>query len=259
MNIPPLPIRIVNLPARADRRAQLDAQMALLGDYPYAFFPAVHGIQQPDHPLFDHYDPVARERVKGRNNPLKPSQLGCFASHYLLWQECLASGTPMIVIEDDAIIQPNFTDFLTHAPALAQRWPLVWLHGNDKPGRDPSIPIERLGPFVLHKKLKGHFRTVAYLITPEGADALLRHCETWIYPVDDTMIRFYEHGVESIALHPPCVTHDDDSASDITGSHARPRRSLGDKLRREGFELRDRLRKAAHNLAFRLRHRRLRT
>lgn len=259
MNSPLIPIRIVNLPARADRRVQLAAQMAMLGDYPYAFFPAVHGARQPDHPLFDHYDPVARARVKGRSNPLKPSQLGCFASHYLLWQECLESGRPLIVIEDDAIIQPNFADFLRQAPAIAQHWPLVWLHGSDKPGRDPSIAIERAGPFVLHKKLKGHFRTVAYLITPEGAKALLRHCETWVYPVDDTMIRFYEHGVESIALQPPCVTHDDDSASDITGPSIRTPHSLGDNLRREAFRLRDNIRKLFHNFVFRLHHRRLHT
>uniref|UniRef100_UPI00333EF3E4 glycosyltransferase family 25 protein n=1 Tax=Castellaniella defragrans TaxID=75697 RepID=UPI00333EF3E4 len=253
-----IPIRIINLPARADRRAQVAAQMAPLGDYPYSFFPAVHGIQQPDHPLFRHYDPAARQRVKGRDNPLKPSQLGCFASHYLLWQECVASGTPLIVVEDDAILRPNFGSFLAQAPTIAQHWPLVWLHGNDKPGHDPSIAVERAGPFVLRKKLKSHFRTVAYLITPEGASALLRHSQTWIYPVDDTMIRFYEHGVESIALQPACVTHDDDSESDITGPDTRTRRSWGDKLRREAFKLRDNLRKIVHNARFRLRHRRLR-
>lgn len=254
-----IPIRIVNLPSRADRRAQVSAQMVALGDHPYRFFPAVHGTLQPDHPLFRHYDPAARRRVKGSGNPLKPSQLGCFASHYLLWQECVESDCPLIVMEDDAVLRPNFGDFLAHAPAIAQHWPLVWLHGNDKPGRDPSVAIERAGPFVLHKKLKGHFRTVAYLITPQGAATLLRHCETWIYPVDDTMIRFYEHGVESIALQPPCVTHDDDSASDITGPATRARRSLGDKLRREAFKLRDNLRKTVHNTVFRLHHRRLRT
>ncbi len=254
-----IPIRIVNLPSRADRREHLAAQMAPLGDYPYGFFPAVHGARQPDHPLFSHYDPAARERVKGRGNPLKPSQLGCFASHYLLWQECVESGAPLIVVEDDAILRSNFGDFLALAPEIARRWPLVWLHGNDKGGRDPSVAVDRAGPFVLHKKLKGHFRTVAYLITPAGAEALLRHCETWIYPVDDTMIRFYEHGVESIELRPACVAHDDDSASDITGPGARAPRRLDDRLRREAFKLRDNLRKAVHNALFRLHHRRLRT
>lgn len=250
-----IPIRIVNLPARADRRAQVAAQMAPLGDYPYEFFAAVHGAQEPDHPLFQHYDAQARARVKGHNNPLKPSQLGCFASHYLLWQACVASGQPMIVVEDDAILQPNFADFLAQAPQIAQRWPLVWLHGNDKQGRDPSMAVERAGPFVLVKKLKGHFRTVAYLINPAGAQALLDFCKTWIYPVDDTMIRFYEHGVESMALQPPCVTHDDDSESDITGPRVHAPHSLGDNLRREAFRLRDNLNKAWHNLRFWLRHR----
>ncbi|MGE4451366.1 glycosyltransferase family 25 protein [Castellaniella sp.] len=253
----PIPIRIINLPARADRRERIAAQLAALGPYPYRFFEAIHGARQPDHPLFHHYDAAARARAKGRNNPLKPSQLGCFASHYLLWQECAESGESLIVIEDDAILLPNFQDFLARASVMAAHWPLVWLHDNDKPGRDPSIAVERIGPFVLHKKLKGHFRTVAYLITPQGARSLLRHCASWIYPVDDTMIRFYEHGVESIALQPCCVTQDDESASDITGPAARPRRALADKLRRETHHLSDQVRRAIHNLRFRLHHRRI--
>lgn len=250
----PIAIRVINLAARADRREQIATQFQRLGVDGYRFFEAVDGRTQSDHPLFRRYDPVARRRVKGPGRDLKASQLGCYASHYLLWEECVAGSEPLVVIEDDAIVLDDFPIFLRYAREIAGLWPLVWLHDNDKPGRDPSLPVGRVGPFELYKKLKTHYRTVAYLITPQGAQGLLRYSRTWIYPVDDAMCRFYDHGVESIQIHPHCVTHDNDSVSDITGAEASVPLSLSDIVRRESFKSADQVRRLAHNLRFRLRH-----
>lgn len=253
----PVAIRVINLAARADRREQIAAQFHRLGIYGYTFFEAVDGRTQPPHPLFGHYDPVARARVKGPKRDLKPSQLGCYASHYLLWEECAAQTEPLVVIEDDAIVLDTFPTLLAQARDMAALWPLVWLHDNDKPGRDPALAVGRIGPFDLYKKLKTHYRAVAYLISPEGARALLRYSRTWIYPVDDAMCRFYDHGVESIQVRPHCVTHDNDSASDITGAAAPAPMPLRDRLRRESFKALDQVRRLAHNLHFRFKYRRL--
>lgn len=250
----PVPIRVINLVERADRREQIAAQFKRLGVDAYGFFEAVDGRVQPGHPLFRRYDPVARERLRGPGRGLKGAQLGCYASHYLLWEECVALGEPLVVVEDDAILLDNFPAFLQHARELAGLWPLVWLHDNDKPGRDPSLIVGRIGPFELHKKLKTHYRTVAYLISPQGARDLLRYSRTWIYPVDDAMCRFYDHGVESIQVRPHCVTHDNDSASDITGPGASVPLSLRDIVRRESIKAVDQARRLAHNLRFRLRY-----
>lgn len=255
----PIAIRVINLAARADRREQIAAQFRRLGVDAYTFFEAVDGREQPDHPLFRHYDPAARRRVKGPGRDLKGSQLGCYASHYLLWEECVARGEPLVVVEDDAIVLDDFPVFLRHAREIADLWPLVWLHDNDKPGRDPSLAAGRVGPFELRKKLKTHYRTVAYLVSPRGARDLLRHSQTWIYPVDDAMCRFYDHGVENIQVRPHCVTHDNDSASDITGAEASAPLSGRDILRRESFKALDQVRRLAHNLRFRLRYWRSRT
>jgi len=247
----PLDIQVINLASRADRREQIAAQFARLGVASYAFFEAVNGKAHPDHPLFRLYDAAARRRVKGRGRDLKPSQLGCYASHYLLWQRCVASGEPLVVVEDDAVILDNFPDFLDQARALAARWPLVWLHDNDKPGRAPTLSVGRAGPFSLRKTLKSHYRTVAYLLGPRGAEGLLRYSQAWIYPVDDAMCRFYDHGVESILIQPHCVTHDNDSISDITGAAPAPL-PLADKLRREAHHAGDQIRRSIHNARFRL-------
>src|SRR5690606_11626523 len=103
-----IPIRVISLASRLDRRRQISDQFDRLSISGYSFLDAVNGKQQPDHPLFAHYDPIARARVRGRGRDLKPSQLGCFASHYLLWQECAESGRPLIVVEDDAVLKGHF-------------------------------------------------------------------------------------------------------------------------------------------------------
>ena len=249
-----IPIRIISLASRPDRRRQIADRFDRLGVTGYSFLDAVNGKAQPDHPLFAHYDPIARARVKGRGRDLKPSQLGCFASHYLLWQECAESGRPLIVIEDDAILKENFLDALVQAPGLAETWPLVWLYEYDRPGRDPSMKVGKAGPFTLMRKLKQHSCSVAYLLSPAGAAALLRHGQTWVYPLDDTMFRFYEHGVESIVIQPACVTQDRESPSDITDPADVARLPLRDKVRREAYKARDTIWRWLHNLRFRIRH-----
>ena len=247
----PLAIRVINLAARADRREHVARQFERAGVAGYSFFEAVNGRAHPDHPLFRLYDAAARERVKGQGRGLKLSQLGCYASHYLLWQECVSSGEPLIVVEDDAIILDNFPELLACAPDLARRWPLVWLHDNDKPGRNPTSAAGRTGPFELRKVLKSHYRTVGYLLNPQGAQRLLQYSQRWIYPVDDAMCRYFDHGVESILIRPHCVTHDNESDSDITGE-ALPPLCWADTLRRESHKSVDQIRRVAHNLRFRL-------
>ncbi|MFC4299832.1 MAG: glycosyltransferase family 25 protein [Castellaniella sp.] len=251
-----LPIRIISLASRLDRRRQIAAQFDRLGISGYSFLDAVNGKQQPDHPLFSHYDPVARARVKGRGRDLKPSQLGCFASHYLLWQECAESGRPLIVVEDDAILKDNFPEMLDHAQALLHEWPFIWLHEYDRPGRDAFMHVGRVGPFALTRKLKRHSCSVAYLLAPAGARALLEGSRTWIYPLDDAVFRFYEHGVENIVIQPACVAQDHESPSDITGAAVESPLPLGDKIRREAYQVRDTVWRLVHNLRFRLSHKR---
>jgi glycosyl transferase family 25 len=249
-------IRIISLASRQDRRRQIAAQFDRLGVAGYSFLDAVNGREQPDHPLFAHYDPIARARVKGRGRDLKPSQLGCFASHYLLWEECARSGRPLLVVEDDAILKDNFPEMLKLAPALLQAWPFIWLHEYDRPGRDPSTKVGQVGPFALFRKRKKHSCSVAYLLNPVGAAALLTYCQIWIYPLDDTVFRFYEHGVENIVLQPACVAQNRDSPSDIVGPSDLVSLPLQDKIRREVYKARDDVRRMLHNLKFCLYRRR---
>ncbi len=39
-------------------------------------------------------------------------ELGCYLSHYLLWKECVKTNQPIVILEDDAMLESNFMQAL---------------------------------------------------------------------------------------------------------------------------------------------------
>jgi glycosyl transferase family 25 len=226
-------------------RTQLDA----LG-LPYTIVDGVHGARTPDHYLFSKYNDKKRVQRRGAGSSLRLSQLGCFASHYLLWERCANDGQPIIVLEDDAIVLPPFLQFYQNVDQFAQSYGLVWLQPSRKQAQHAGKTVQTVGPFTIRKYAKGFSGTTGYLLTPDAARTLLSYSREWIYPVDNTMDRFFEHGVEAIGLYPVCVQQDDDFESAINVADTNERRSLADRVRREAYSLQDALARSWHNLKF---------
>ncbi|GAA9696501.1 hypothetical protein VN0003_09770 [Helicobacter pylori] len=40
------------------------------------------------------------------------SELGCYLSHYLLWKECVKTNQPVVILEDDVVLESNFMQAL---------------------------------------------------------------------------------------------------------------------------------------------------
>lgn len=220
---------------------------------PYEFFNAIHGAQNPDHYLFKKYNDKKRALLRGSNASLKLSQLGCFASHYLLWEKCAQDGEPIIILEDDAILLPTFVQFIENTKDFASHYGLVWMQPSRKIANQAGHALEKIGPFTVKKFAKGFAGTTGYLITPTTAQTLLDYCSEWLYPVDNTIDRFYDHKIEAIGLEPACVTQDDDFESFINEPDANNKRTLQDTVRREYASLKDNLKRTAHNMAFLIR------
>ncbi|NYT63515.1 glycosyltransferase family 25 protein [Alcaligenaceae bacterium] len=243
-------IYVISLQAAQDRKASMRQQLDALG-VAYEFFDAVHGTQNPDHHLFKKYNDSKRALRRGANASLRLSQLGCFASHYLLWEKCVQKRTPFIVLEDDAVLQAPFMSFYEHASEFAANYGLVWLQPSRKVAKQSGRFLEKIGPFKVKKFFKGFSGTTGYLITPATAQTLLDYSTEWIYPVDNTMDRFYEHKVEAIGLDPVCLAQDDGFESFINdaATHGH-KRSLSDTIRREYTNFKDTFSRNTHNLAF---------
>lgn len=251
-----LPIFIVNLAESSERRESITKQFNSLQyqyknlvDIDYSFFSAINGKAEPDFPLFSKYNRQKRFLIKG--NTMSLGQLGCFASHYLLWQKCLELNHPIIVLEDDISILDNFIDVYQFCLSQENNFEFFWLGYPSKikhSEKNKIIYLNHSKNFSIRQYYKGWENTNGYYITPQAAHKLISYCSEWVYNVDISMDRYWENKLQYLAIYPPCIqlnTLSQDST--IAIGKGGGNRTFFTRLRREYFNLKDRLKRAYFN------------
>ncbi len=241
-------IYIINLEKSIDRRDFISKQFNNLPrKIDYQFFKAVYGKEEPNHPLFLKYNEKKRFERKGHYMSL--SQLGCFASHYLLWQKCIELNQGIIVLEDDAIIHSKFLEALEFISSDKNHFEFLWL--------SPPAPAKRnqkgkmiysLDKIEITRYKEGGGNATGYFITPKSAKKLLDYCEEWILDVDIMMERYWENKVDYLALSPFCVEPDLSKESNIPVDKKQGKRSLIVKIKRELYKVQDTIKKFKYDL-----------
>ncbi len=183
-------------------------------------FKAVHGQEdyhnkgitfKHTHPVLNDFAPSVPKRAQAlelmrlalrmRVNFQSLGQLGCFASHFLLWQECIKLQKPIIVLEDDVL--PTF-DFYEKChlsleaihTGLAQ---VVRFFSLDMKRHHIRYTITRHFDWIFSPA--GGMGTQGYMLSPQGAQTLLEHCPPqWVLPVDTYMDAHYAHHVKTLTL-----------------------------------------------------------
>ena len=209
---------VINLKRREDRKEHFDKINSSKLDYEY--FRWVFDGHEIDHDYLlerswdtdkNWIDPIENTRItKG--------EVGCFLTHYHLWQYAAQARESIIVLEDDAVITDNFSSQEVER-LLTIGYDLVYLGWKEMSDKPPSYETPNLSPtgtpihpvqaMTLIKK--GDFEktkqnlesamgtrfnafvrpqypywTLAYAITPEGADKLLAmDPQKSIIPVDE--------------------------------------------------------------------------
>jgi len=234
-------IYIINLERSSTRREVMRERLNALG-VQFQFVAAVDG-KAGAHHLFPNYDPAFCLRAWRR--PLSPGETGCFASHYQLWQHCVASNEPMIVMEDDVDVWPRFGEAVELLPGLGGHG-YIRLSGMSSSRAFRDVPAGLPDDWKLVRFLDGPMGTQCYALFPGGAKRLLAGAAEWTMPVDNYMDSFWHHGVPCLGLL-PFVTHQDRTGSDI--------RDMGGfhdpvwKPKRVAVRLMDSARRVAWNMA----------
>lgn len=244
-------VHVINLERSRDRRAFMQGQLRDLG-IDYQFFAAVDASKGQLESV-TRYDERAALRWLG--HPLQPAEIGCFASHYLLWEQCARSGEPLVVVEDDVVLEPAFVHALALAAQRIEQRRFIRLCGLAR--RRTRLMEELPGGYRLVRYLKGPRGTQCYAISPDGARALLDGARVWIDAVDLYLDGFWLHGLASYAITPYHVLHEADGSprSIIGEGRWEVPRPLGRKLRREATHLTYQVRRAWFNLRQRWRER----
>jgi glycosyl transferase family 25 len=188
-------IRVINLERSPDRRKAVSAQLETLG-LEATFVAAVDG-QRDDFTKFSrHINDVS----PFFHRPLTAGELGCFASHYLLWQECAARERPILILEDDCLLSEEAKATISLLPMLLESFPFLRLSGRTPRPTKVLRPLP--GGRSLARLAKGPFGTAAYALSPAGAGRLVRHADRWREPVDNYVDAFWLHGLLPIAVIP---------------------------------------------------------
>lgn len=243
-------IYIINLERSLERRQQISAQLENM-NVEFQFFQATDGKKEPNHPLFEKYN--KHKSIERRGKALNLGQLGCYASHYRLWELCIKSNEDMIIIEDDTIFNDNlFVDFLKSTPKLTKEIECVRLFKN-KRKRYTSVPYKNFGNIHIHKFNKGHMSATGYFITPSAAKKFIEKSQEWYLPVDILMDMFWENKVECFGLVPECLVNDVSLDSNINTEKSSNKRPLTVRVKREIYKFRDEVMRVCHNSLFCLR------
>lgn len=213
-------IFVISLARSVDRRAQMLDKLTK-ADIAFTFFDAVDASVE-GFPLSERAAPEITKKRKGYT--LLNSEIGCYASHFLLWQKCVEMNEPIVILEDHAELTDDFKSMLT----------LAFQHVNEFSYIKLSAPIKPR-KFIEDKKLTqshaiGHFTkntcfTTGYIISPEAARRFIEASIRIVEPVDDFMEKPWLHHVKAYSIS-PFVCYRANVTSTI-GNHRKIKHKLG--------------------------------
>lgn len=242
-------IFVINLESSHERKKHIIAQLDSI-KAKFQIFPAING-RESGQAIFDMYDDELSQTYRCKS--LTKGQLGCYASHYLLWEKCVELDKPIIIIEDDIVFDKQyFTEFYNLAPKLDEKYECIRLFSNHR-RRVSFQNIEKINNLTINRASKGHMRGMGYFLTPDGAKKFLQHSKKWYMAVDIYMDRFWINGVEPFGITPILVKIDPSFESDI-GYEKNAKRPFSTRCRRELFNLSETFRRTIHNLKFKLKN-----
>lgn len=214
---------VISLKTSLDRRARVDELMArhrLAFEYFDAIDPRVDR-----HAILDFYDAAKCRRLKGYG--LTDAELGCFASHYSLWQLCAKADRPMLILEDNFELRGNLGTRLAALEAKVGTYDVLKLGGVFE---RPRVAVDRLDDeYEIVRHPKGIRGTSAYVISPDRATAWAAQAPGFFEPVDNFTEAEWRTRLPVFSIHPWLVARTK-TASVIGARKRRSRTGAAAKL-----------------------------
>jgi len=190
INLKDLKVYVINLDRRTDRWNEIEILLKNQG------FSNIQRMSAIDGKLIDSFhvkkivDPsIYNQLGKLRNNHEDLGSLGavgCYLSHYKIWQDILKTNTPAIIIEDDIKFEENWDQHnIVKNSSLLKNYDFALLGYATHIPLAPSLPsLQKNTLLPFHKQF---FMTHFYYLTPEGAQFFLNQSLPMKYQVDSYM------------------------------------------------------------------------
>jgi glycosyl transferase family 25 len=187
-------VRVISLAnsGRRDEFSQATADATL----PWKFFDGYAQIAQPLR-----YSPEDAVRYFGR--ALTPGEIGCYTSHFKLWEEFLRSpGQQLVVMEEDVIADWKAVERLAREDLASRDIHILRLFSTHPFPFDFRV-YRFLSPHAHLIRARGLILgTQAYIVTRRGAEALLKSATRVLRPIDWEMSRYWSYGVTNYCISP---------------------------------------------------------
>jgi glycosyl transferase family 25 len=135
------------------------------------------------------------------HRPLRPGEIGCYASHMALWQQFLDSTEPLLaVFEDDIAIAPELPRVLATIERLPQDWDLIKLIGRSRENIAKRHTFFGETELIQYRRIPS--LTGAYVVTRRGAEKLLSNRQRYGRPVDVDMRYWWECDLRVYGVQP---------------------------------------------------------
>jgi glycosyl transferase, family 25 len=195
------PIWVINLKRSVERRAYITRHLDNLG-LPYELIEAVDGrALSPQELAVSSGSREARRLIK---RELTPGDVGCSLSHLALYRKQLDEGlNEVVILEDDAVVDPALPEILNVREFLPPDWELVSFIRLDS--RVSFWGSRPLGKRRCVKFASIAYGTQGYLLRRSGAEKLLAHGYPVRAPADWLTGGGIRTGLRLYGIDPPCV------------------------------------------------------
>ncbi len=214
-----LRIFVISLKRRADRSAHMRVLLAARG-LTAELVEAVDGRALTDEQKARYH----RERALAvYGAEMNAAEIGCHLSHMSVYRRMVDEGIETaLVLEDDIDCDADFAAVLDSVMASPRR---DWLVLRLQSTKDEVINASRAATQgdraeVFHGRTMSRVRTgvlggCGYLIRQQGAQRMLRYAHRPFMPIDQTLDRYWENGIEPYVLRPFPVRQNPRIASEI--------------------------------------------
>nr|WP_187898298.1 glycosyltransferase family 25 protein [Helicobacter pylori] len=149
-------------------------------------------------------------------------ELGCYASHYSLWQKCIELNEAICILEDDIIIKDRFKESLEFCCQHINELGYIRLMHLEENVAKQKTPVKGVSQILNFKDGIG---TQGYVLAPKAAQKLLKYsAKEWVMPIDCVMDRHYWHGVKNYVLEEFAIACDEMNAQNSNTEKQRPKK-----------------------------------
>ncbi|MGL2365901.1 glycosyltransferase family 25 protein [Helicobacter pylori] len=149
-------------------------------------------------------------------------ELGCYASHYLLWQKCIELNEAICILEDDIIVKERFKESLEFCHKHINELGYIRLMHLEENVAKQKTPVKGVSQILNFKDGIG---TQGYVLAPKAAQKLLKYsAKEWVMPIDCVMDRHYWHGVKNYVLEEFAIACDGMNSQNSNTEKQRPKK-----------------------------------